>query len=364
MYEEERTLFCQKCGKEIHDEDQFCQYCGSSVEDTDGFHEPLKRTKKGWILGGVIAGIVTLGVLGAVAVGLPKNEEKSATKVKQASEIKEKKVKKEEPFQKKAFQPDAATEAGLNQFVTALAWADFFGVDLIKAYDDATFCSGFLYWAVRMDFGIGRVLTKYDLDPNYGIYMTEEQVREFLINSIGKADLSEMRYENGMIRTAEGDPGTRSVERVVFDQMMQISETDIQISGVAYYRSEGEDAGRGTFTITMTKNPDSVWGGYTLKAIDSWERKLLGYEESTYVLWNSDSSYYTKERLESMNPHDLSLARNEIYARHGYIFKNPELQEFFESKSWYVPISKNVSDKELNDYERANVKLILSLEKK
>lgn len=60
----------------------------------------------------------------------------------------------------------------------------------------------------------------------------------------------------------------------------------------------------------------------------------------------------------------MYLARNEIYARHGYIFKNQDLQEYFGSKSWYRGKTKEVPDSSLNEYERANVQLILALENK
>ena len=63
-----------------------------------------------------------------------------------------------------------------------------------------------------------------------------------------------------------------------------------------------------------------------------------------------------------MCAYDLYLARNEIYARHGYIFDNPDLQEYFGDMEWYNPTTKDVSDSALNEYEKANIELILSLE--
>ena len=57
-------------------------------------------------------------------------------------------------------------------------------------------------------------------------------------------------------------------------------------------------------------------------------------------------------------------ARNEIYARHGYIFRDSALRSYFEGKSWYegtVP-SDAFSATVFNEYELANIKLIQSLE--
>lgn len=53
------------------------------------------------------------------------------------------------------------------------------------------------------------------------------------------------------------------------------------------------------------------------------------------------------------------LARNEIFARHGFRFKDPSLQAYFGQFSWYQPTSDSV---ELSAVEKANVTLLKSVE--
>ncbi len=83
-----------------------------------------------------------------------------------------------------------------------------------------------------------------------------------------------------------------------------------------------------------------------------------------YVLPDSDSRYYTRAELEAMDDLDLYHARNEIFARHGRIFKNPDLQEYFGSKSWYngTIAPEDFDEEVLNDYEDENAKLMLAIE--
>ncbi len=52
----------------------------------------------------------------------------------------------------------------------------------------------------------------------------------------------------------------------------------------------------------------------------------------------------------------LSIARNEIYARKGYIFESEQWNEYFGSKPWYKPISRDSTN--LNRYEEFNVGLM------
>ena len=54
----------------------------------------------------------------------------------------------------------------------------------------------------------------------------------------------------------------------------------------------------------------------------------------------------------------LAIGRNEIYARHGYTFKNQELKAYFNSKSWYQEKTANEQAIQLNEIERYNVKLL------
>ena len=86
-----------------------------------------------------------------------------------------------------------------------------------------------------------------------------------------------------------------------------------------------------------------------------------------YIFPDSNQRYLTREEILALNDWERFIARNEIFARHGRGFNNPELTEYFNSKSWYVRIySANEYDalpNQLNQYEDRNAALILSIEK-
>ncbi len=71
----------------------------------------------------------------------------------------------------------------------------------------------------------------------------------------------------------------------------------------------------------------------------------------------------TESELTSYSKEELSIMRNEIFARHGYIFKRADLKEYFSQKTWYNPQYTNV-DKYLTAIERQNVAVIQKVEKK
>lgn len=103
----------------------------------------------------------------------------------------------------------------------------------------------------------------------------------------------------------------------------------------------------------------------TAEEIDAEGEEMVN-EDSQYILPASDSQYLTMSDLEGLSKEDCRLARNELYARHGRRFDDPELQAYFDACDWYEGrISpKDFSENQLNGYEVANRDLILQYEEK
>lgn len=83
--------------------------------------------------------------------------------------------------------------------------------------------------------------------------------------------------------------------------------------------------------------------------------------------WTSER-LITDHDLQGMSGRDLELMRNEIYARHGWVFRRPDLRRYFESQPWYRPnndgLANRVVEAELSGVERRNVQIIQELEKR
>ena len=92
-----------------------------------------------------------------------------------------------------------------------------------------------------------------------------------------------------------------------------------------------------------------------------------GSAGADYLLSESDSRYYSESELSSFSDWELYLARNEVFARHGRMFSNEDLKNYFEAKSWYEPRYTpeefdSLGDGAINEYEKANSQTILSIE--
>ncbi|MDP4090345.1 MAG: YARHG domain-containing protein [Bacillota bacterium] len=83
-----------------------------------------------------------------------------------------------------------------------------------------------------------------------------------------------------------------------------------------------------------------------------------------FIFSDSDKRYLTDSEVTALPKEQLGYARNEIYARHGFVFKTDKYNQYFSVKSWYTPNpGYDGSDSILNEYEKANYKLIEKYEK-
>ncbi len=98
-------------------------------------------------------------------------------------------------------------------------------------------------------------------------------------------------------------------------------------------------------------------------ASDNAEAAEVAMEDSNgYILPDSDSRKLKKSDLAGMTAQQLSYAKNEIYARHGRVFKSSELQDYFNEKDWYEE-NDDFKDEDLSKKEAENTKFIAAYQK-
>ena len=144
--------------------------------------------------------------------------------------------------------------------------------------------------------------------------------------------------DNGRIEGGIYGPGSDIVKRLN--------------QGMTAYAGGGYTGGSGNMSGSMP-------GGGTSGGMSGG-----GYSAGDYILPESSTRYLTRQDLYGLTKDQLRLARNEIYARHGRKFQTQEIQDYFNSKSWYTGTiePKDFREEYLNVYEKENVKLIQSLE--
>ena len=91
--------------------------------------------------------------------------------------------------------------------------------------------------------------------------------------------------------------------------------------------------------------------------------EYLYAESASRLLSTADVSNFQARYPNSMFPGERSITQmiiNEMYARHGYIFKDQALTDYFAQKSWYIPRTTDMEEiyPVMNAVEQANVTLL------
>jgi len=76
-----------------------------------------------------------------------------------------------------------------------------------------------------------------------------------------------------------------------------------------------------------------------------------------------ENKLITPTMLRGLSLHELRLLRNEVYARHGRIFKTIWLDQYFGGQPWYDP-NPDFKDEELSGPDKTNVETIVAYENK
>lgn len=176
-----------------------------------------------------------------------------------------------------------------------------------------------------------------------------------------------VKRESGSSDYVQIKPSSEGVAENTAPQPVEI-DTALE-SFVAKEGMEVNDAGAAGVSpiVDPAQQPAVPDAGTAPQATSAVQAATADNNPDAYIFPESNSAFLKKSQLKKLSVKKLRLARNELYARHGYIFKDEKLYSYFSKKSWYVP--KVDSDKfkdsdYFNKYEIANRNLIKKMESK
>lgn len=375
-------MFCPNCGTEIKEKKTFCPKCGSplgadtaqeatkateTTVTTETVHEsvtppqaapvPLKKGgKKKFIVGGIVAVLILI----AVIIGVSNGKTGSTS-------------------------TDTYIETVQNGYLGE--FTDMTVQELLGSYyEDLLGCTA--EWdGGENDDGQQIVEVKYT-DETVGditiqFKMLDEQVFKisaFVDPNVTIEKASDLAAELNslyfMAYTTKHETELDSAEKmkVFIDQLDQISGSAVLYGAAANYTGDraqlctlfGEDALETSVPWVLDAYGYLDMNDYAQQDTadtTAVEPASTADASSADYIFPSDRQYITEDDMAGWNQKTALLARNEIYARHGYVFKTQEIQNYFAAKSWYTPNS-SYDGSGLNDVEKANVDTISAYEQK
>lgn len=82
-------------------------------------------------------------------------------------------------------------------------------------------------------------------------------------------------------------------------------------------------------------------------------------------LFDTDNKVYSASDFSGLSPEVIHIAKNEIYARHGYSFKDQDIYNYFMGQVWYSPsiLPKDFTEDIFTETEVKNLDMLNSIDK-
>lgn len=158
-------------------------------------------------------------------------------------------------------------------------------------------------------------------------------------------------------------------EHMAAEQVEETDDVDVAANEVGATAADGQDAAPATeeteTTVVVQQPVVAVHApvGSTLPVVSVTTTGTSNIYNNIRLI-DASSRLLTKDEVAQMTKNELALARNAIYARHGYSFKNADLGSFFSVQSWFKPTDVDINAIPFTEIELANIKLIKAAEKK
>ena len=264
------------------------------------------------------------------------------------------------------YEPDAFSDAMLNVYETANVALlsqrekELGGYALDTGYYDYDAVYQYIADCYYYDYGYD----DYYVDPDrYILYYSDR--RYISASEISWLSLQELNYARNEIyarhgRLFQSQELTDYFEQknwywgyIAPEQFPQYVLNDYENANVTALQNEEYARQSGGYVLDQYGYSYAGIGSYTC-----YDAYVPTY--SDYIFWDSNIRYLTEGEVAGLSLQTLNYARNEIYARRGYIFQSQELRDYFGSKYWYYGTltSSQFSSAVFNDYEKANIELL------
>ena len=286
-------MFCRNCGAEIKDDWKICPNCGKEiVRNNENIGQvsqqekfDTKKSKKKIIIG-IIIGIIVVGGAGIV-YGVNANKTQNTQPKTTTASKKGKKTKEIKDFSKQDFEDlvgktkEEIEKAGIPKVEKGEYETSDSSVKVSMKKGKVNF--------IHIEGDEKTAPTFHEVKLGMSKEEAEEKLKDAYPETMPSAEgLYAMNYEKQEQVTCYCDTDN--------DQVLEIS----------------------------------------YQALTEEELKEVKEElAQQFVFPDSANKYLSEDEIRKVDVDKMNIGRNEIYARHGYIFTDEEMKQYFENQQWY-----------------------------
>ncbi len=198
----------------------------------------------------------------------------------------------------------------------------------------------------------------YRANANYSQIVLNDTERKNL------AKLNAKRSEDRSVAVSVGDMDKFQTILLTEDLLKNLTMNDLRMMRNEFWARRGRKfvtpGFKQMFEWRDWYKPLTDQSKVKLNAIETENVKLIEREEAK-LRDKITTELITYEMVSGLFVEDLRVLRNEIYARHGRVFKDPNLQKYFAAQAWYQP-NPDFKDENLTETESKNLAVIKEVE--
>lgn len=383
---------CPNCGTEFTG-GMFCPNCGTKVESTNisdrlpqgsNNRRVGKNKRKGCLIGVIVFSIVIIAIILLLVIAINFSNKETRKTIEKLSEF----TNVEQDGDRYLFSyndewvlnynPDAQT-VRIKDPEVLKCLSSFLGSQ--DTGNDGTFVynwedkSYYAYVDCKID-GKNASSVQYSIKKDKWILMLDGDW--YKLTKKSKKDIDNCGLKDIMKQDVKDFESDLNKYGLMLDDVQAVFYSDIK----KYYskkNAEGAPEKITTTETTVTQVEEDTSSDTAEVPMEEATEEEATEEESTeeesadrpdaenmllynYFIADSDTRVIEEGDYSYMTWQELCYAKNEIYARHGYIFKSKELQDVFESKQWYKKSKKFTKNPKLSKIEAKNVETLREAE--
>ena len=143
------------------------------------------------------------------------------------------------------------------------------------------------------------------------------------------------------------------------DVVIEVIDPGVYVGGIENWSQDEINA-------AVSERSHYLDGNKYWSAVDAyWQQKgISGNSRFCTYLFDTSNKVYSAADFEGLAPEVIHIAKNEMYARHGYSFRDAELSNYFMGQIWYSPsiMPADFSEKTFTETEVKNLDLLNSID--
>ena len=167
--------------------------------------------------------------------------------------------------------------------------------------------------------------------------------------------------KDAVVSEDDGEDQEPAEEEDFSDVVITVVESGAYAKDVENWSAAQVDAAVSERTSYLANNK------YWPTVSDYWTNVRGVTDNSCYCryLFSTDTKVYTAADFADVPAEVIHVAKNEIYARHGYSFRDTEIMNYFMGQVWYSPtvMPSDFSEEVFSETEVKNLDLLNSIDK-